>query len=312
MRQRKWSWSVVVVLLLTALAVVLVVAALRGPGTPPTTPIPKGSAFHDPSTVGKGETTKPSDARAADVEPPLVLVDAKTAFRGTTGTCLGGSTLERTTDAGATWQKVKPPAAEVLSIDAESSTVLRVVGADDSCEAGLWNSVDGGIDFNGPSPTAGLWFRQPATNDEIQTASAVVKNPCPDKDVAVVELEAVSSTDAAVLCPNGTVKRTEDGGEKKWIDAGAVQGEAVALAWLTPEMGWVLQKGVDACPGFQVLGTTDGGATWLPRGCVGDAESVAPGSLRPSLSFSDPLIAMASLDGSVFTTKDGGTTWTLS
>ncbi len=307
MRHFAWSWSALGVAVLAAVTVVLVVAALSGTGGTET-PGPSPSALSHPPTVSESPTGKPADARPPDVEPPLVLVDENTAFRGTTGTCLGGSTLERTTDGAATWEPIQPPANAILQLNAVTSAVVNVVGADETCQTATWISNTAGRVWDGPGVTAGQWFRKPDTDRKLQATFGVVPSPCPDQKEAIVEIDPVSDTDAALLCPGGEVFRTSNSGTD-WTPATVVDN-AVALAWETPELGWVLEANTENCPAFRLLESVDGGATWQTGGCVGEAPAASPKAVQPSLSFADPLIGMASLDGAVFMTIDGGLNWT--
>ena len=308
MRHFAWSWQALGVVVLAAVTAVLVVAALSGTGGT-AVPGPSPSALSHPPTVSETPTDDPADARPADVEPPLVLVDESTAFRGTTGTCLGGSTLELTTDGAASWRSVKSPANAILQLDAATSAVVNVVGADETCQAATWVSNTAGRVWDGPGATAGQWFRQPDTNRKLQTTIGVVPSPCPDQNDAIVEIDPISATDASLLCSGGEVFRTTNSGTD-WT-AGSVVNDAVALAWESPDLGWVLEQNTDNCPAFRLSKSIDGGATWQTGGCVGEAAATSPKAARPSLSFADPLIGMANLDGSVATTTDGGLNWTL-
>ena len=163
MRRFAFSWSALAVVALAAVTAVLAVAALRAPSTGSgATPAPTGSALSNPPTV----TQQPGGARdigAPDVEPPLALVDLRHAYRGSVGTCSGGSTLERTIDGGESWQSVDAPVAALTDIDAKTSVVVTVVGADASCRPASWSSTSAGREWSGPAVTAGSWFRFPGT-----------------------------------------------------------------------------------------------------------------------------------------------------
>ena len=111
---------------------------------------------------------------------------------------------------------------------------------------------------------------------------------------------------AALLCQDGQVVRSIDGGSG-WTNASRVAG-AVALAWNSPELGWLLDTGGDLCPGLQALRTVDGGVTWQEGGCVGTSQQAAS-SGRPALDFADPQNGMALVGTETFVTADGGVTW---
>ncbi|HVQ18960.1 MAG TPA: hypothetical protein VMT27_07985, partial [Actinomycetes bacterium] len=210
------SISAIAVVLLAALTVVLAVAALRETGSP-VTPTPGASALSHPPRVTASTTSQPSDARAPAVEPPLLLADQNVAYRGRSGTCLGGGTLEQTTDDGASWHSVSAPVQGILQLQALSAASVDVVGVDSGCTPALWATTNSAKSWAGPSDPAGMWFRQADTTRTLQTPSGSVPNPCRDRDVAVVELQGWTDNDAALLCQGGEVQRTVDGGQN-WTE----------------------------------------------------------------------------------------------
>ena len=300
-------WSVLAVVSLAAVTGALAWAALGSSGTVPS-PTPTGSAFVEPSATKSGKPADIKDARALDVEPALALVDATTAFRGQTGACLGGATLERTTDGGRTWDPIVLPTESLLDIEAQSQVVLSIVGSDKDCTPGAWSSSDAGAEWNGPTPTGPAWVRIDGNNKELRAPSGEVKNPCFEEGLVAVEVEGMSDTSAAVLCEEGVIARTDDAGAT-WPKAAPVVG-AEALAWQDPLNGWVLASGGGACPAFQLNRTADGGATWSPGGCVGVAGDAGPQVARPSLAYANLLAGMAVIGEATWTTADGGNTWT--
>lgn len=308
MTRTPFSWPVVGLVLLAIATAGLAFVALQGPSTPPGSgPQPTGSALDNPPKVSSKPSTEPADRRVPDVEPPLSLVDAGTAYRGTPGSCLGGATLERTVNGGRTWSQTEPPAQALLSLSAASSVVVQAVLADDSCVAAAWTTDTAGRQWSGPNPTIGRWFRLAQTSRKIASPSGSVPNPCKDPDQTVVELEGLTETSAAVLCEDGEVLTTLDGGVE-WASASPVPG-AVATAWVGQDLGWVLQVGGDACPGLQLLRSVDAGQNWETGGCVGGSE---PPEGRPAVDFVDPLVGMALVGEETFTTDDGGLTWQVS
>lgn len=74
---------------------------------------------------------------------------------------------------------------------------------------------------------------------------------------------------------------------------GAVNG-AASMSFADEKHGWLALGG-------KVLATSDGGATWRPRGKID--------SLDAGLQFVDDEHGWASGDGNVFRTIDGGASW---
>lgn len=315
MRRFALSGSVVGIVLLAGLTAVIALAALRGPESPAgSSPAPIGSALTDPPSLGAG-TDPGKDVTAPDVEPPLSMVDSATAYRGSVGTCTGGASLERTLDGGATWEDAKlPPGTTALTkVDALSAVVVRAVAAaGEKCESASWATPTAGRSWQGPGPTAGLWFRPADTNKRIQTPSGTGRNPCTDRDEAVREINGVDRVFGALLCADGVVRTTADGGQE-WRKVSAVPG-AVALAWATNAEGWLLtdepiDAGGGSCPGYQLVSTVDGGLNWLPGGCVGKASDASAKATSPSLDFLDVQLGMVSLASGAYVTDDRGLNW---
>jgi hypothetical protein len=297
---------------IVALAVVaggLALAALQS--TAPTAPEPLASALTSPTATPEKDA-KPdknvTDAIPSTIEPPLLMVNGSLAYRGRTGTCLGGADLERSTNSGRTWQSVDVPASAIVDLRATGTNVLEILGADERCRARAWTSSDRGRTWSGPTPMPATFARLPFTAAQIATPSGVVKNPCPDRKVAPLAVEDVSETDGAVLCSGGEVFTSADGGAT-WSPKAPVVG-AQALAFEGPNLGWVLVRDGGRCPGYEAQVTQDGGGTWQLGGCLGEAPNSYERVL-PALSFSTPTDGMADLDGETYVTRDGGPTWRL-
>jgi photosystem II stability/assembly factor-like uncharacterized protein len=303
-------WATVGIVTLALVAAALAYAALQS--TAPTTPAPLASALTSPQdTKPEADPTpdpKVSDAIPSVIEPPLLMVNASLAYRGRTGTCLGGARLERTTNGGKTWRPVEVPASAILDVRATGASSVQVLGADDRCRSRLWTSTDKGRTWSAPTRVPATFVRLPFTTSEIATPTGVVKNPCPDRKIAPLTVEDISATDGAVLCFGGEVLTTADGGAT-WSSMTPVVG-AQALAFEGPNLGWVLVRDGGRCPGYEAQVTQDGGATWQPGGCLGDAPNNDERVL-PALSFSTPIDGMADLEGETYVTRDGGPTWRL-
>jgi photosystem II stability/assembly factor-like uncharacterized protein len=294
---------------LALVAAALAFAAMRNTRSMPA-PEPLASALTTPSEERPDKDTEPKadviDALPETIEPPLLMVDADLAYRGRTGTCLGGAALERTTNGGRSWRPVDAPAAAILDLRSAADGSVEVVGADERCRTRVWTSVDQGETWSGPVRASGLFARLPDTARDIMTPTGTVRNPCPDREVAPVAVEEVSASEAAVLCLDGEMVRTGDGGAT-WTAMTAVAG-AQALAFEGPRLGWVLVRDGGRCAGYEARITQDGGAIWQLGGCLFD-ELPADERLLPSVSFATTEKGMADLDGQTFVTGDGGPTW---
>ncbi len=240
------------------------------------------------------------------IEPPLLMVSESLAYRAQVGSCLGGTTLERTTNTGKRWKDVPSPASATLSLSSTGGDAINVIGADDQCEVLVWASTDRGASWFEPAVASDIFARVPGDPTRLSTPSGDVKNPCPVRSEAPVALEQITDVDAALLCLSGEVFTTSDGGAK-WRSQVAVIG-GQALAFDTPDYGWALQRDSGNCPGYQLLSTQDGAASWQTGGCVG-TEPLSDERQLPSLSFVDGQSGMADLGGEVYVTSDAGLTW---
>ena len=314
MRRSGGTLATVGLALLAVVAVGLAFAAMRSTrGTP--TPTPSGSALA-PSTQdakqdkGNKPDTDPSatDALPEAIEPPLLMVDADLAYRGRTGTCLGGAALERTTNGGKAWRPLEVPAEAILDLRTIGANSVEVVGADQQCRVRMWTSADRGQTWSEPTPTTDVFVRLPDTARDIATPTGISRNPCSDRDTAPLAVEQISATEAMVLCVDGDVIATTDGG-LTWVSRAAVVG-AQAMAFEGPQLGWVLVRDGGRCPSYEAQVTQDGGVTWNLGGCLGETR-IADDRVLPSLSFATPTDGLADLAGEPYVTPDGGQRWQL-
>lgn len=314
MRRSGGSLATVGLIMLAVVALVSAFAAMRSTRSSPT-PTPTGSALATPSEDKKPNKGEPggdpgvTNALPETIEPPLLMVDAELAYRGRTGTCLGGATLERTTNGGNAWRPLDVPAEAILDLRAVGAGSVEVVGADERCRVQVWSSVDAGQTWSEPARASGIFVRRADTAREIETPSGVVRNPCPDRDIAPLSVEQVSETEAVLLCGGGEVVVTADSGVT-WDARTPVVG-AQAVAFEGPQLGWVLVRDGASCPHYEAQVTQDGGTSWNLGGCLGDVR-IDDDRVLPSLSFATPTDGWADLAGRSWLSPDGGLRWRLS
>ena len=307
---------------LAVVAVVLTFLALRPRTAPPSPEFVAAGATSTPSatpsvspSVSPSVTPSdpdPSSSPSRDdsqlvkpFEPPLVMVSATVAYRAVPGTCLGGGTVFRTTDAGASWRLLEVPAQAVLTLRAASPKSLQaVVGSGDTCDPAVLASSDAGRTWSAQVDES-LWYRLGGDTDHIHAPSGPVLNPCADRTLPVVEVQGLTVTDAALLCPDGAVMRSIDGGQFSQVSS--VSG-ASALAFEGRELGWLLVHDVNGCPAYVLYRTVDGGTTWETGGCVGTSDELAAAQ-PPAMAFADTQLGMVTIGGVTYTTNDGGFTW---
>ena len=296
---------------LAVVAVGLAFYALRVRPTPPPSELGAPTTA-SPSVTASPSSPEPSPTTSRDdsllvkpFEPPLVMASATDAFRAAAGTCLGGGAVFRTTDAGISWRQLEVPATAVLTLRAASPKSLQaVVGSGDTCSPVVLSSSNAGRTWS-DQPDESLWYRLGDDPRRIHAPTGIVLNPCVDRTVPVVEIQGLSTTDAALLCPEGAVMRSIDGAQFSQVSS--VSG-ASALAFEGRELGWLLVSDTEGCPAFVLYRTIDGGVTWETGGCVGTADDLASAQ-PPALAFADTQLGMATIGDIAYTTNDGGFTW---
>src|SRR4051794_19843218 len=259
---RRSSIAVIAIAVLAVVVMVLVVAAVRSTRGG-VTPTPLSSAFQPNDQKTKHSAKKSADPRDAippTAQPPSLLVDASVAYGGRAGSCFGGAAIQTTTDGGANWSAIDVPANAVLLMRSTAASQLTVVGADSKCRIRQWTSSDSGASWGAATRVSEVFVRDPETPRELFTPTGVTPSPCPDRDVAPIAVESISDVDGAVMCEGGVIYLSGDGG-KTW-DAVTPVDSAEAMAFHSPELGWVLQRDSGRCSGYALLRTVDGGTSW--------------------------------------------------
>lgn len=316
------TWTTVGLIVLAAVAGVLSFAAIQSTqgSVPLAPPIPDQAGPSPVSTAseavegdgdgdggdGGGDGGSLGDALPETLEPPLLLVSSTLVYRATTGSCLGGAELERSTNGGKRWTPLISPASATLSLTSTGGETLTMVGADSTCEVKVWTSTDQGATWSAPTPASDVFVRDPDDATKLLTPAGTVKNPCPDAQESPISVDGTSPTEAAVLCATGDVVVTQDAGST-WATQSPVVG-GVAMTFESASLGWALRLNSGQCPSFQLMRTQDGALTWQTGGCLGiDPEGDTAGTA--SVSFADPDSGIADLAGAVYATQDSGLTW---
>jgi hypothetical protein len=295
------------VVVLAVATLVTAVVALRARTTTPPVGAPAESSasgeVSSPSTVTPSPTVDGSQPGRL-VEPPLVMASRTEGYRAEPGSCLGGGAVLRTDDQGRSWRLLGLDVSSVLALASPGAgSVEAVVTTSDACDAVGVASSDAGRSWTETADTS--WHRFGDDVRLLHTPTGSVGNPCPDPSLPVVELQGLSTTDAAVLCPGGQVLRTLDG---RRFRLRSTVPAAMAMAFDSRDLGWLLVRDGQQCPAYVLKRSQDGGVTWAPGGCVGSADALASAS-PPALAFSDAQHGLATIGDVAYSTADGGFTW---
>ena len=201
-------------------------------------------------------TSTTSGAAALQPAPVMRLVgalDATTAWRGTTGSCdKGGATLQVTTDGGKTWDKAKSPARAVVRVQPLATDRAFAIGAGSNCDLKQYASSDAGSSWQAGTAVSGGWARQLDKATDVLTPKDERAQPC-GGSTDVIDLSRTSAEQAQVLCADGAVKVTNDGGST-WSDAGAVEGGlALGNRIVSGRLSTYVARVGGDCPGIELV-----------------------------------------------------------
>src|SRR6266849_4341008 len=196
---------------------------------------------------------------------------------------LGGGTILRTTDGGATWT---PQASAFFSSVPGRFTFLLGVSFVDANTGTAVGEI-----FQGSSvPPAGIILR---TTDGGATWTFQFRSPRPLRGVSFGD----ANTGTAVGF-SGRIFRTADGGATWTPQSSGTTNELFGVSFVDANTGTAV--GV----GGTILRTDDGGATWTPQ-------SSGTPQILSGVSFVDANTGTAvGSFGTILRTTDGGATWT--
>jgi hypothetical protein len=254
----------------------LVALAFR-PDTAPAQPMSSG-----PDSVPVSpSTTQTPEVSAVPLRQVVVGIDERRAWRAVLGTCeRGGAAIEVTGDGGRTWGSRSTPARALGRVQPVSPDRAFVIGADTRCRVGEFITDDGARTWDGPRVLDGAWSRTPGGDSSTAvTPARRAARPCGDR--AVVDLARVSARSARVLCADGAIVTSSDGGAR-WTVLARVPG-ALAMS-VREEQGSVVTVVVrlaDGCAGVEVARVAGAAAT--PLTCLTTSDAVPQGRVAISV-----------------------------
>ncbi|MFC9558816.1 hypothetical protein [Agromyces sp. NPDC056965] len=309
--QRHWSrghsittWAGVGLGVLVVVVVVLSVVALNR-----NRPV-AGAGATPPDTAPVAATEDVASEAPTDVVPTVVAnrvltaADANEAVRAAVTACPEPTTVEVTSDGGASWEAfVAPGIASAQRITIGDEAFIGVIGlAVEGCTPTFERSFVGGAAWETAAEEVGsAWYVDPADRAVVHSPSGAHPAPC----ATVVQLAVGGDTLAAVLCDDGSVHATVDGAGS-WLPPVAVPGAAAIAAGGAGYRVAVLNEG--DCAGAQLveIALTDAGLdAGAPGACL--ATTVAAGGAAVATGESGTTWLWAG--DALGRTDDGGATW---
>jgi hypothetical protein len=245
----------------------------------------------------------PTDQKVALPTRLLVATSATEAWRATVGDCQTQGRLERSEDGGKSWkQAVKATLGPIVRLGVEPNGNLYTLGGggEDCSIHYISYSTSGAIAAQTDNPQ-GLWSRDPKNPDEIHGPGSARATPC--KRQHIVGLASLSTTEAILVCTEGSVMVTSDSG-RSWKEADQLPGTMAVGAG--GSRFWVAGKG-KGCDGIAVrsFSLTAGKLSRGDSLCAGDLP-LTPG--RIAIDVNDKTIWLWA-DKKVQVSTDGGRTW---
>jgi len=279
---RKRALPIIALATLLAVDIVLVLwalwpaASVSATGATPPAPSPTVSGSASASASASPSPSASPTASPTPISRVLVAVDRRTAWLATTGTCEEPGQLQVTTDGGATWTASDTPAAITRIRTSGRAEGWVVAGVGKDCTMRVFTTGGAGDEWSDPASASAAWARVAEDARRAIRPGGGPVTPCGRAEV--LDLASIGRVVASVLCADGTVRTTEDGGET-WPEAFRVEG-ALAFALRADGRGTIASVTTE-CDGTTVTALVDGQPE--ESVCVEGAEAT-PGDVSISLS----------------------------
>jgi hypothetical protein len=251
----------------------------------PSSGVQTASAAPEAST----DPTSATPTEPVPVERLLLAISIKTAWRATVGDCNKPGEIERSTNGGASWERiVRTGPTPIVSLGTEpSGEVFTVGGTRGSCSVRYVAYANDGTVTASATSAVNLWFPSPNDRDEINGPGGTKATPC---DGHVIGLAPFNLTRAQVVCDNGDVIMTRNSGKmwrqsaripntlaiatgsgRYWVAGVRKDCDGVAVQSMTEKNGSLTRGrtrcalGLNVAGGQVAIGVTDG-TIWLWSG----------------------------------------------
>jgi hypothetical protein len=252
-------------------------------------PTPAASAVTSQAPTQVDYTFRASKAVA------LSTANDGTIVSGIRGRCAAAENAELSvsTNSGEDFAKVTTGLTTTLAVRTTGAKLISVVGTDAGCEVQQVTSTDGGKSWI-EADSIDLWYPAP---DETEQVVSPGGPSTPSKKCVVTAVSQVTEESARVACANGTFRGSGDNG-KTWVRLGRLDNVRVGT-FTSPGKGYALAR-YNGC-GANLFATTDGGATWEPRGCISGDPAQAISATTNRLT--------AVVAGDLYFSRDDGKSW---
>ena len=263
---------VAVVAVATVLLVVLAIERTRPVQTGQSAdPVPTFTFGAPPSAVPEpapAPSTPAPDAAPAGPAERFLSIGSNALWRGVAGDCRAGiaPSIERSTDAGASWTAVTPTYRDIrqlVSLDAFAQTEAEIVASmGEDCETQALRTFTQGRFWDSyPDVLAASRYLDPADPTAVVTPQGRLVAPCAEPTDVRAQGQVV------VLVCDGTAYELAAG---SWEPLPIPDVRAAAVA-----AGDILLASVESsCPGVALTRMEGGDAE--PAGCAPDADPAAP------------------------------------
>lgn len=278
---------------LVVVDVLLIVGVLRHVNQDPPTFDAGSSAAAAPSpTTPSASAATPETVYdfVPSTAATISLASDQTLLYAIRGQCDGDAKgkLVVSTNGGASTVTADTGLSSILAVSAESSTRLRIVGAEADCSVKRLLSTDGGGTWSA-DPDDDLWYPNPKDPAKIVSPQGSSEPGC-----TVTSLSQVGENFGRVSCSDGTLRGSGDG--QNWVELGRL--DDVRVASFTTFSAGVALAVYQGCAA-QSFSTRDSGRTWTPGGCI-------TGEPAQAITAGDSGLAAVVAD-QLYVSDDGGT-----
>ncbi|MEW1954949.1 hypothetical protein [Terrabacter sp. NPDC080008] len=246
-------------LVLLVVDALLVALAFRPDAAGASAQGPTPGAGTSSSTAASSPTTSTNaTVTVVPVAQVIAAADGKRAWRATLGTCADkGASLSVTDDGGRTWTERTAPAPALGRVQPVGAGRGFVIAARTGCKPGEYDTDDGAATWKSPIAVDGGWSRVPGGEEPEQVITPQRPDARPCGSTTVVDLARVSAARAVVVCADGRIVRSTDGGSR-WSTQATVKG---ALSVSARDEGGTptvyVARTSDACDGVEIAKVTD-------------------------------------------------------